>query len=724
MSRLEAELALVLRNRPELAAAPSLDLLERMLAAPDLAIPALLGLDADCHLVSQALQTLGGKASRAELAELLHDPKGRLDETVGTLAAWGLVTLDGDTVASPHQPGLWANPFGLGRPLRELAQQLTADVLKSMVRALGGKPQARKSDILVQAEKLLRDPGAVRERAVALPRKALTLLESMAGGQPVFQQEVWYGSGNTNRPIDQLTKAGFVVRDGWQYEMPREVALALRGDGWKPELTGQPDVPGVSRRAADGVAAALAAVDRVEALIELAGAESVTELKAGGVGARELKRVAKALGVPEQAAVLWLDVAFGADLIASELGERLVSTTMADDWLARTPAARWQALMESWRALPQAATFRVAGCCAEHMTPLAPPYQFNCVAGDIRRATLEVLQTLPAGLGSDADGLRPAVDWRTRATREYPPAAGEFIAAALREGELLGMVQDGALTALGRAQLDGGEVAEQFPTPSRTVTLQNDLTAIVTGVPAPELAAFLNECAELESRDRASTWRLSEKSVRRALDSGATAESLLGELERFSAKAVPQPLRYLVTDVARRHGAIRVTTAVSVVTSDDPALIIELCGTKALRKLALRAVAPTVALSALPPDETLRLLRQAGHAPVSVAADGTVRAERPQRRRLPVESDRDEDLDAEAAARAILDATDTPAPGSAGETLRLAAVTGEPVVIVWQRREHYMEDVKIVRGSVTGYCHDCDRSHNFQQAKIDEAHLV
>ncbi|SDH51756.1 helicase-associated domain-containing protein [Nonomuraea jiangxiensis] len=724
MSLHAADLAQLLRNRPELAVADSPDLLERLLKQPEAAVPALLGLDTDCHLVSQALQILGGKASHAELAELLHDPGGRLEESIGTLAAWGLVSLDGGTVVSPHQPGLWAHPFGLGRPLRDFAQLLTADVLKSMVKGLGGKPQGRKQDLLAQAETLLRDGQAVRRRAAGLPEQALTLLESLTAGPPVVQQGIWYGSAPANQPIEQLAQAGFVIRDGWDYELPREVALALRGDGWKPELTGQPGVPSAARPVSDGVAAALAAVDRIEALVDLAGAEPVTELKAGGVGTRELRRVAKALDVPEQSAALWLDLAFGTDLIASELGERLVSTTVADDWLARPAAARWQALAECWIALPQAASFRVPGCCAEHMTPQAPPYQFECGAGDIRRATLRVLRTLPDGHAATPDGLLPAVGWRSRAAREHAPATTEFLAAALREGELLGMVQDGALTTLGRALLDGGEVAELFPTPSRTVTLQHDLTAIVAGTPAPELAAFLNGCADLESRDRASVWRLSEGSVRRALDAGATAESLLAELERCSAKSVPQPLRYLVTDVARRHGAIRVTAAASVVTSDDPTLITELCGSKALRKLALRPVAPTVALSALPPDETLRLLRQAGHAPVGVAADGTVRAERPQRRRLAIATEPDGPLDAEAAALAILDGTDAPAPGSVGETLRLAAVTGGPVIIVWQRRDHYMDDLRITGGSVTGYCHDCDGGHTFPQAKIKEAELL
>lgn len=754
------DLIRLLRNRPELAAAPSLKVLERLLAQPEPAIPVLLDLDADCHTVSQAVQAAGGETTRARLAAMLHDPHARLDEVLGTLAGRGLIALDGDTVRSPHRPGLWAHPFGLGRPLREFEKKVTAEALKTMVKALGGQPLGRKTDLVRRAEELLRDGASVRARAAKLPPQAVALLESMASRAPVLGgEQLYYGSVSRTHPVQRLVDAGFVLRDGWEFEMPREVALVLRGDDWKPALTGQPDVPAAPRPEADGVGAALTAIDRVEALVELAGTESIAELKAGGVGVRELRRLAKVLGLPEQETVLWLDVAFGADLLASELGERLVSTTLVDDWLTRSPDARWRALADAWLRLPQAATYRVVGCCEDHLEPLPPPYTFECGAGGIRRAVLGSLRTLPPGLGTDAAGLKAAVAWRTRAAAESAPAGDAFVTAALREGELLGLVADGALTALGRALLedekadgttpssgttgpphqdgraasaskqrgdsaagDAGQglvgVSALFPAPTRTATLQNDLTAIVPGIPAPDLAAFLNGCADLESRDRASLWRFSEKTVRRALDAGTDADTLLADLARFSAKAVPQPLRYLVTDTARKHGTIKVAGAASVVIATDPAVIAELCGARALKKLGLRQIAPTVALGGLPPEETLRLLRQAGHAPVGVSADGTIKAERAQRRRLPVEAGQFADPAAVAASILKSDKTDT-----TGEALALAAVTGEAIVIVWQRREHYMEELSIADNRVTGYCHDCDRGHTFERAKIKDAYL-
>ncbi|WP_346111669.1 helicase-associated domain-containing protein [Nonomuraea maheshkhaliensis] len=769
MALLPPALTQILRNRPELAGVPSVDLLERLLKRPELAIPALLDLDADCHVVSQAVQAAGGAATRETLAGLLHDPLGRLGEVLDTLAGHGLMTLDGgpgggpdggpgdDTVRSRHPAGLWQHPFGLGRPLREFGKTVTAETLKTIVRTFGGQPAGRKADLVRQAEELLADGAAVRARAARLPAQARAVLESMAAGPPVLAgTQFGYGPVPRSQPVERLVQAGFVIRDGWEYELPREIALALRGDGSKPALTGPPHVPAGPLPPGDGVDTALAAIERARALAELAATESVAELKAGGVGVREVRRVAKALGLPEQEAGLWLDVAFEADLIGSEQGERLIATTFLDDWLERPAGRRWRVLAESWLRLPQAPTHRVVGCCEEHMTPLPPPYGFACEAGRIRRAVLQTLRTLPPGLGAEADRMREAVAWRTRAMAEVPEAAGAFVAAALREAEWLGIVSGGALTTLGRALLDSGDsggarptsgstrldsgethttpghtlpgsgdVDALFPAPVTTVTLQNDLTAVVTGVPSPELAAFLDLAADLESRDRASVWRFSESSVRRALDQGTGAETLLSGLARFAAKAIPQPLSYLITDTARRHGTVKVGAAPSVVIADDPAVIAELCAAKALRKAGLRRIAPTVALGPLPPGETLRLLRQAGHAPVGMAADGTIQAERPERRRLPVEPDPGEaGFDAEAAALLMLGGPGRPAPGSAEQALQDAAVTGEPIVIVWKRGEHYMDDLEFGPGTVIGYCHDCDEVHRMERAKIKKAYLL
>ena len=88
--------------------------------------------------------------------------------------------------------------------------------------------------------------------------------------------------------------------------------------------------------------------------------------------------------------------------------------------------------------------------------------------------------------------------------------------------------------------------------------------------------------------------------MRRAFDTGASAEELLAALrEAATGGRVPQPLQYLVTDLARRHGALRVRPVACVLRSEDPTLLAELPRVKSLAKLGLTELAPTVYASAL-----------------------------------------------------------------------------------------------------------------------------
>ena len=78
------------------------------------------------------------------------------------------------------------------------------------------------------------------------------------------------------------------------------------------------------------------------------------------------------------------------------------------------------------------------------------------------------------------------------------------------------------MSASGQALLDGtadlaGALGDIEAT-QRTVRLQADLTAVVTGTPSADLTALLDDAADAETRGTAYTWRFSPASVRRALD--------------------------------------------------------------------------------------------------------------------------------------------------------------------------------------------------------------
>jgi hypothetical protein len=98
---------------------------------------------------------------------------------------------------------------------------------------------------------------------------------------------------------------------------------------------------------------------------------------------------------------------------------------------------------------------------------------------------------------------------------------------------------------------------------------------------------------------------------------------------------VPQGLTYLIDDVARRHGQLRIGMAASFVRCEDPALLAQAVAAPAAEELQLRALAPTVAVSPAPIAEVLAALRKAGFAPAAEDASGAVVDVRTRGARVP-----------------------------------------------------------------------------------------
>ena len=136
-------------------------------------------------------------------------------------------------------------------------------------------------------------------------------------------------------------------------------------------------------------------------------------------------------------------------------------------------------------------------------------------------------------------------------------------------------------------------------------------------------ARVLSVGAASESRGTAAVWRFSPASVRAALDAGWSAAQLVGELAAIADRPLPQPLEYLVNDVARRHGLVRVRGMRSCVLADE-ATVAEILHTRSLAKLQLARLAPTALSSPFELDEVLARLRAAGLSPVAEDALGGV----------------------------------------------------------------------------------------------------
>ena len=494
--------------------------------------------------------------------------------------------------------------------------------------------------------------------------------------------------GSGDRATDWLAERGLVVPVGPdRAELPGEVGAALRDPAepipYDPE---PPTVDGLRPLPADwggeAQAAATAAASRIELLLRSTAAQPLAVRKAGGIAVRDTRRLAKVTGAPEAQARLWLDLAANAGLIAphrdtpppsrsrkppAPLPARMLPTARYDGWLTAPPADRLVPVIATWAVTPE-----VFSHWPDEDTPVALIAPQDGTAVPLRRALLEVLARLPHGRGigpahAVSDGvlttLTEAAAWFAPEAVDPDHADPDRTIATLHEAELLGVVAHGALTPVGHAVLGllragaaryfpavpgtgvrltqypalaaavaalRAALTELVPPPRTTARFQADLTAVVSGAAAPELTDLLSAVADRESEGHAVVWRIGPASVRRALDAGSDAAELAARLAEVSEGGLPLPqaLEYLLKDTARTHGRMRVVRSACCIRSDDEALVLELSKVRALTRLGLRRIAPTVLISTAPPEETLTALRLAGYAPVLEAETGTTVVER------------------------------------------------------------------------------------------------
>jgi hypothetical protein len=213
----------------------------------------------------------------------------------------------------------------------------------------------------------------------------------------------------------------------------------------------------------------------------------------------------------------------------------------------------------------------------------------------------------------------------------------------LTEAHALGVVGRGAIASPGRKMLASetpdavvAAMDKVLPEPIDHFLLQADLTVIVPGPLQRELAEQLGAVANVESAGAAMVYRISEASIRRALDTGRTASELHALFSRHSKTPVPQGLTYLIDDVARRHGQLRVGMAQSFVRCEDAALLAQAVASPAAEPLEMRLLAPTVAVSQAPISEVLAALRDAGFAPAAEDSTGAIVDIRARGARVPV----------------------------------------------------------------------------------------
>ncbi|MFI6285882.1 helicase C-terminal domain-containing protein [Streptomyces sp. NPDC051018] len=684
-ARGDEELAALLRARPDLLNPVPGDLTQLATRAGTRAsvVRALERLDRFTLQAAEALAVAPDPASYEALLALLTGDEGdpAIEEALPRAVArlrtqalvWGgderlrLVRTARELLApSPTRP----SPTGLGPTVAESTAGMSPGRIQEIVKAAGLPTTHDPVSAVAALTALFTDRQRMGELLDEAPPEALAVLDRLVWGPP-------YGevTANPTPPVRWLRDRGLLLPASPRtVVLPREAALHLRAgrahrtpEPVPPEVVPASSSPG-RPQVVDSTAAgqAFTALSTVEDLLQDWHEGGPSVLRAGGLAVRDLKRTAAALDTDEQLAAFWLELAYTAGLLASDGGvtrtgtatadERFAPTPAYDEWLTLPAAERWSVLASAW--LSSTRTPGLVGTQdgkGRTLAALGPDLDRPSAPGT-RRRVLALLASLPEGTAPAPDSLLARLHWerplRTPAAPHPAPDLRSRVASwTLTEAETLGVTGRGALSAHGRELVTGATdrlsppvpgsgsdgpgrgrlpagpataLAPLLPTPLDHVLLQADLTAVAPGPLERPLAETLAVLADVESKGGATVYRFTPGSVRRALDAGRAASDLHAFLAAHSRTPVPQPLSYLIDDVARRHGHLRIGAASSYVRCDDDVMLDEIIADKRSQGLRLRRLAPTVLASPADPTTLLNGLRAMGYAPAAESAEGDV----------------------------------------------------------------------------------------------------
>ncbi|MET8813957.1 helicase C-terminal domain-containing protein [Streptomyces sp. NPDC004549] len=802
-ARDDASLAALLRGRPDLITPVPSDLTQLATRAGTRAsvLRALERLDRFALQTAQALAVAPDPAPYDTLLGLLAGDDGdeavaaALPRTVAALREQALVWGEDDRLRlvrtarellapSAQHP----SPTGLGPTVREATSGMSPGRMQEIVARAGLRSTHDSVSAVTALTGLFTDREKMTELLDGAPEAAREVLSRLMWGPPYGQVTAdpaahlrWL----LDRGLLLPTAPGTVV-------LPREVALHLRGG--RAHRAPEPLPPAVepsavhSPQVVDATAAgqAFTALATVEELLKSWNQGGPAVLRAGGLSVRDLKRTAVALDLPEPVAAFWIELAYAAGLLASdgEADERYAPTPGYDTWLERPPAERWAHLAGTWLTATRTAGL-IGGRDAKDRTLSAlGPGLDRSAAPEVRHRVLTLLAGLPEGGAPSAEAVLARLSWE-RPLRGPQRDSTEDLRTrlarwTLTECESLGVTGRGALSAQGRALLGPVDAAEGsgsgtapdllspaelatataaaarllaplLPEPLDHVLLQADLTAVAPGPLRRPLADVLGVLADVESKGGATVYRFTPGSVRRALDAGQTAADLHAFLAEHSRTPVPQPLAYLIDDVARRHGHLRVGAASSYVRCDDDAVLNEILADKRAAALRLRRLAPTVLAAPCDPATLLEGLRSMGYAPAAESAEGDVLIARADAHRTPprtapepvpdgppppdatlltaaIRAIRAGDLAATAPRKSTgteLTGGELPrtSPADTLATLQAAVLTGDAVWIGYVNAEgaasqRVVAPVRVEGGFVTAYDHTADEVRTYALHRI------
>jgi len=435
----------------------------------------------------------------------------------------------------------------------------------------------RISDFFDLAE-ALRTDDAVDAAIEHLPRATLLALRDRTGSADDLAPAVTLGLADEDGGVDDAVAARLAAHP--------DIAGLSGGTDHLDHAGPPPETVDEARARTTGAEHAFATMTVLAELLRAVSDGAVRELVKGGIGTPLAKTLGERAGadaqvVPDRLALL------ERTGFADPSDGTWTTTDAGDTWLVASWPDRWSTLVSAWR---------------DALDP----------------ALHDVLDTA----GDDLRDLVSVGRWAY-------PAGARWLDAVLLEvagtANALGLTVDGLVTSTGRALLDGdaAPAAEDLPRTVDGVYLQHDLTVIAPGPLAPVDDAALRSVAVLEAPGLAARYRISEDSLRRAFRAGLTRDEVVALLERLSSTGLPQPLAYLVDQVASRDGSIVVDLGADGVgtrvhgTADQ----LDLIGVDAeLRQLAWERDDLTTLLTRYPPHVVHTALEDQRYPAVLTAA--------------------------------------------------------------------------------------------------------
>ncbi|MBF4595442.1 helicase-associated domain-containing protein [Curtobacterium flaccumfaciens] len=279
------------------------------------------------------------------------------------------------------------------------------------------------------------------------------------------------------------------------------------------------DAAALERARTTGAEQAFATMTVLAELLRAVEAGAVRELVKGGIGMPLARTLAERIGTDAELVAGRLALLDDIGFADPDTG-RWIVTDPGHAWLLAGWPERWVSLVAAW----------------SDTLPPAVHQVLELADGDLR-------DLVPLGRWAYPAGSR----WLDALLLDVAGTAAS-----------LGLAVDGIVTSTGRALLDGDadQASDDLPGTVERVYLQHDLTVIAPGPLAPVDDDALRTVAVLEAPGLAARYRISEDTLRAAFQAGHSRDDLLSLLGRLSATGIPQPLAYLIDQVAGRDGSI------------------------------------------------------------------------------------------------------------------------------------------------------------------------